>query len=145
MRKIKFRGKNNKTAEWLYGGSIFYQPEKLNVPPYIFDPNDCWISIDPQTIGQFTGFVDKNGKEIYEDDIIQLINEVGDKILVTCEFGHAYRKLNGRLCDIVGFYFILPNGKKSFPICNNYLGKHDTQIFKVVGNIHDNPDLITNQ
>ena len=93
---------------------------------------------------QFTGLHDKNGKEIYEGDIISLIDDVGDEILVICEFGTVQREIYGQtlnLCDITGFYFRKDN-RATFPIVNNYAGKHDLELFEVIGNIHQNPELL---
>jgi len=91
---------------------------------------------------QFSGLHDKNGKEIYEGDIINLINCEGDSINVVCELGTARRSVTNCIVDITGFYFKLPNGKKSFPVVNNYLGKHDLEIFEIIGNIYENPELL---
>ena len=145
MREIKFRGKRVDNGAWETGSLVIERMYTSEASYYIADKMTAYHTpVIPETVGQFTGFIDKNRKEIYVSDIIELINEAGNKILVTCGFGHAHRELNGILCDIVGFYFILPNGKKSFPICENYIGKHDTEIFEVVGNVYDNSDLIIN-
>jgi len=93
--------------------------------------------------GRYTGLKDKNGKEIYEGDIIQLINEDLEEIKVICEFGTAKRQIFDNLVEITGFYFKrLDDDRKTFPIINNYLGKHDLELFEVIGNIHDNPELL---
>lgn len=75
MREIKFRGKRVNNGEWVYGDLL-----RIHGVPYIYlDPapngwND--YEVIPDTVGQFTGLLDKNGKEVYFDDIVR--NKYGD-------------------------------------------------------------------
>jgi uncharacterized phage protein (TIGR01671 family) len=149
MRDIIFRGKRVDNGEWVYGAFV---------PDALEGSNDLvsWgfirnynkeighmqtIEVDRDTVGQFTGLCDKNGKKIFEGDIIELINADGETIRVLCEFGNAKRDIYGNLVEITGFYFLRNDGKKTFPIINNYAGKHDLELFEVIGNIHDNPNF----
>lgn len=93
-----------------------------------------------------TGKFDKNNQEIFDGDIIKVTNEIGNEILVVCEFGEADRRFSLSIaeCNIVGFYYRLPNGFKSFPIVKNYLGVTDYEIFEVIGNIYENPEMLKN-
>lgn len=106
---------------------------------------DDWFFIKEEDviIMQFSDMIAKDEVDIYEGDIIEIINEDNETVRVVCEYGTARRVMNGGTeVDIQGFYLKLPNGLKTFPIVNNYLGKHDLEIMSVVGNIYENPDLI---
>lgn len=90
------------------------------------------------------GMKDKTGTEIYEGDIIELINDKGKTIHVTVEYGIvrrsilSYNKIVVIEVDIPSFYFKTTDGLKTFPIVDNYEGKHDSELFKIIGNIYEN-------
>jgi uncharacterized phage protein (TIGR01671 family) len=110
MRTIKFRGKQK---SWIYGGISIFNGEAT-----IFDENcvaNSAYEVDINTVGQFTGLKDKNGKEIYENDVCAFENQV---YRVSFEDGAFCL-----VCDIVG------------EIVNMY--EYSSQDFEVIGDMHD--------
>lgn len=120
MRDILFRGKRLNNGEWVYG---FY----------------C---VDPSTVGQYTGLKDKNGKRIFEGDIIRThyANTRKNDFIEQVVFH------NGRFCSL----YKIPgpgNGKiwANLPDGVPHLPQDKTTYMEwceVVGNIHDNPELL---
>ena len=128
-RIIKFRGKNIHTGEWLYGdyhreGKTHYitKPEQ-----YLREYAPIEFIVDGKTVGQYTGLLDKNGKEIYEGDVILQQGYSGKKpMLVRFEHG----------AFIVGWH-----GGSSTATRPMLIQKR----CEVLGNIHDNPSLISDK
>jgi len=146
METIKFRAKDEDTNEWLYGYyTEFATNEGRQVNVIVTEESKYRkaLGVIPYTLGQFSSFYDKDNNEIYHGDILELSLENDKVIKVICWFGNAQRTLYyGEFVEIRGFSFIVPGGKRSFPVIENYQGKHDVEIMKIIGNIWDNSDLI---
>lgn len=126
-REIKFRGKSKTTNTLLYGDLLRNELDAFAVvPPFKLSmDNECNLyEVDENTIGQFTGKKDKNGKEIYEGDI--LIH-----IYMGSVFKVEYSERNA------AFMLIHPTNE------SYNMGIYDIEnCFKVIGNIYDNPELL---
>ena len=139
-REIKFRGKDILTDKWVYGdllhlGNAYaivtsYEEEDLEVNP-ISDRLEIRVEdiagVYPETVGQFTGLLDKNGKEIYEGDVIieklRRARKDGER-LVICFDGFEWQGKNAN------------GATTSLSLLLEY------HTIEVIGNIHDNPELL---
>lgn len=150
MRKIKFRGRTV-NGKWLYGN--LQVPSVNGVPYFMWDEDKFQCSVDEDTIGQYIGLKDKNGKEIYEGDVLHIkehendgyrtfgSDESFDCLTIDECKGKLLREGNELVCftdgcmSVGGTMYIsalFGDMRYSFPIFE----------FEVIGNIHDNPDLI---
>ncbi len=155
-RKIKFRGKDIETDKWVDGDLI----QRMGYMPSIMFPYEsngkvCYgeCAVKRETVGQFTGLLDKNGKEIYEGDIMGLperdakgvayknryvrvvewIND-GFFLLDHCVMGGEVRKYGDRLALEIS----LNSNYAGMVRCFSERGLDYT----VIGNIYDNPELL---
>ena len=147
-REIKFRGKRVNGSEWAYGMTISNGTIKRKTNDVFFEiAENKWVGLIPETLGQFTGLKDKNGKEIYEGDILHFTAPDGSIRHFVVEWATEDRKLmsvsgfehNGFDIRISGWCFNW-NGMRLYP--NVIDGIPDNEEMFVVGNIHDNPELI---
>ena len=132
MRTIKFRGKSKENGEWLYGDVARNEEGAFAILP-TFEINsyiDCAkYEVGRDTIGQFTGLYDKNGKEIYEGDILRIGNIQGD----VCEV-----KWNETVCAFGVCFYCENEFDKS--TLGEWLRREKN--IAIIGNIHDNGKLL---
>ena len=139
MREILFRGKRTDTGEWIEGyykkGTVIagyraaYIADIIMIAPT--KPfEDGMAEVEPETVGQYTGMKDKNGRKIFEGDIVQDMN------------GTTYQVVWGG----TGFYLRYDPPYSHgmhydlLPLCNYWHA--NGAIVEVIGNIHDNPELL---
>lgn len=136
-REIKFRGKTLDTGEWVYGD--IWQPNTSEPlrhrfgEVYIHSHVDGSLhQVDPETVGQLTGLPDKNGREIWEGDII----EASDFLL-----GDSFTKANiGSVVFNDGGFKVTNEHKNATRLTNEAIEGYSVAV---IGNIHDNPELLT--
>jgi uncharacterized phage protein (TIGR01671 family) len=118
MREIKFRGKRLDGKGWAFGHLV-----KMWGEWHIIDWNDenTAYPVDPDTVGQYTEQKDKNGKDIWEGDIVEWENLMKTNMRSVI----AYRD---RM-----FCFVDANNEPEEIWCYS---------FTKIGNIHDNPELL---
>lgn len=129
MREILFRGKQVDNGEWIEG---FYA--KSGDRAFILIDNDFAVGYgikkEVYTVVQFTGLTDKNGTKIFEGDICKTYFE---------SYTHSWKEV-GVVIEFCGAYGIESADGKHFRAFINesvYTRSHE-----VVGNIHDNPELL---
>ena len=133
MREIKFRGKSTKFGEWVYGCLTL----KTGSPRIAFyNSVGYWIEVEviSETISQYTNLKDKNGKEIYEGDIVEY-NDFNS--LRTG--GHADDKIIvGKVIFSCGMWMVEENN------CSHdlYEGLVNDEELGVIGNIYENHELL---
>lgn len=117
MREILFRGKSKNTGMWVYGF-----PRIISKKAYVE------YEVDPSTIGQYTGLKDKNGKEIYEGDILEQESFFGYPIRHVVGWSEENALFTAKLMQ------------DDFP--TSRIAQYWVSKKAVIGNIHDNPELL---
>jgi uncharacterized phage protein (TIGR01671 family) len=168
MREIKFRGKRVDNGEWSFG--LPFRNDYTN--QWYLRNGLSWndIEVIPETVGQFTGLYDKNGKEIWEGDIIQYQrtkqwgfhcaggehkDDTPQTFKGVIEFDNGAFRIakNFEYPGVKNLSNICTRWKEEFQKCvldhqqihQERIGGYDNAFyegFEVIGNIHDNPDLL---
>ena len=154
MREILFRGKRIDNGEWVYGNLV---RGCVNDFAYIVEFGNkelCrnYVEVIPSTIGQYTGLTDKNGKKIFEGDIIRYADLYDyNCYLESIDNPEVYDNIDlGNIWTIDEVVYGIIVGYPAFD-----LNEHDFEtnglselsesgqfFYEVIGNIHDNPELL---
>lgn len=136
MREIEFRGKSVISGKWVYGwlnatteedGEYYWIDKCLCAE----DGTDYSYQVDPETIGQYTGLKDKNGKRIFEGDIVEINTDDNSS-------------------NINGFKGVVVYENTSFMLneigcdCFETLNYWESEL-EIIGNIWDNKELLEEQ
>ena len=123
MREIKFRGKD-KNNNWVYGDIGHLRDIQAVIMEYAEEDFGSYFSehiVVPETISQFTGLYDKNGKEIYENDIVKNTLDIG---VVEYKTKHSA--------------FVVKGWEYGYALWKD-------KTIEIIGNIFDNPELLGEQ
>lgn len=137
MRELLFRGKRIDNDAWVEGFFVAKADPLLGIMASFiltqeFDTNGIlcshmdWYKVDPETVGQFTGLTDKNGKKIFEGDLClcnRNINSFVDDQVFLISFDAEYGQWVG-------------SSSSSNIVADEF------SMCEVIGNIHDNPELL---
>lgn len=158
-REILFRGKGKETGEWYYGGYLSmdkttycfaedYAANPNNTEHFIvYDEMTDWglpnkhmmVEVDPETVGQFTGLLDKDNNKVFEGDILLF----GDKLIVVYWDDEAFRWMAKEAVEYP--YRKFPDNKDWDYIDLGWIGAEVACVGKmttqIVGNIYDNPEM----
>lgn len=137
MREIKFRAMPTYKGGFVYGSLIKKRHTGL-AEWMIEDENGLGSDVVTETIGQFTGLLDKNGKEIFEGDILEFKNEYGRQ-----EKYKVFYKTGGLCINIHTDDFIIETDKIFFYApCADMQTKSWIIQCEVIGNVFENPELL---
>ena len=161
MREILFRGKRIDNGEWLEGSFLNDRDGSFYICPAVSDISygdggnrrriGCWYKVDPSTVGQYTGLKDKNGKRIFEGDIVRYTFDSPDDPTAT---KNGLKVRTGRI-----FWsdwrssFAVTAGRNGSASLNNDVACYvrGRQIYEyvrgantveVIGNVHDDSELL---
>lgn len=134
MREILFRGRDFSgfLNSWIFGSLDTTENEHTIMIYSDGFGNKCRIFVDPKTVGQYTGLTDKNGKRIFEGDIVAYCTSTN-------------RVTNKELHEVVfetrgesGYFGIKISDIETWGFCMEVPAK----LMEIIGNIHDNPELL---
>ncbi|MBQ8435330.1 MAG: hypothetical protein IJX24_04915 [Oscillospiraceae bacterium] len=135
MREILFRGKRVDNGDWVEGwfcgGTCIHPFAKTVKSSQIIDKDLFWHEVIPETVGQYTGLTDKNGKKIFEGDYIVCSQSI--------ESNHIDKYIEMGYVEMKHGAFGLHRKQGYYRPFKDWLEDYE---YEVIGNIHDNPELL---
>lgn len=157
-RVVKFRGKTQ-DGEWVYGDLIHSGSDEIAILEFDAPCLEAVTDVVPESVGQFTGVLDKNGKEIYEGDVLSVRewknlafgmfnhDEMKDLSLDDCK-GELLKDIKSLVYWDEGSMLATEQNGSAYYMCSfwheNTLITQPIFDIEIIGNIHDNPNLLTN-
>lgn len=134
MREYKFRGKRIDNGEWVHGFLVTSVNDRTYIIVYATEDavntgnkiDFIYVEVIPETVGQYTGLNDKNGKEIYEGDVHEY-----DGMRFDVRFGFFFDEEFQE--ESYGWYMY----NKKYPDVGGRLDKASDTYVEVIGNIHE--------
>lgn len=134
MRKYLFRGKRLDNGEWVEGdlsqdrdlGTAYVQGFDYYCDECGLQREPFGFEVDPETVGQFTGLTDKNGRKIFEGDVLSWVDWKGIKRSSCVQYDAEWNRFCVRL-----------SGAESIGV-----NRHLSSDIEVIGNRWDNPELL---
>lgn len=123
MREILFRGKRIDNDEWTEG-YLFKQWNRTFLLWGMTGDIPNMIEVIPETVGQYTGLTDKNGKKVFEGDVVEYAGSCGEIVFAECR-GSFLSREKDMYCEWL-----------------STLPRYGTGIMEIIGNIYDNKDLL---
>ena len=134
MREFLFRGKtwvsvDKMSSNWVYGGLSQGSGDRFFIHTY--QPVEKHV-VYSDSVTQYTGILDKNGKKLFEGDVVKFISEDSVEIHALCVYD----------VDLLQFVF---ETQFSFYTFSDIVSRYDQGLaekFEIIGNIFDNPELV---
>ena len=128
-REILFKAKRVDNGEWVEGYYVFCRKRHYILPIVnkiigYDEREDGWIEIDPETLCQYIGLKDKNGKKIWENDIVK------------CRHSQSFGNVKWYCGDYIGWCV------DDVYDCEQQFDKDMFDTCEVIGNVFDNPELL---
>lgn len=123
MRKIIFRGFSKGLCKWIYGDLEHAEEEQAHIWPVPDSRDNRADAVSPESIGQYTGLKDREGREIYEGDILSFVSEEGYVAYCVERAQYVVHPRQGKYEKSLAF------------IC-------ETKKPVIIGNTYENPELL---